>query len=571
MAACNWKFRSCAALGIGFFLSVAAAQQSPPPGAVPSTDQLRPALGAVRSDTPLPQPTAAARLRELGKPSDEIALDIKAYRVDDDAPEALKRALPAMTAAFTGKAKGYEDMVNAASAVTRYLQRDLGYYLGYAFLPEQEPKDGVIRIAVLEGRLDQVQLNWPGDLPVQRAVVEQYLAQLKPGDVLKVRDVERVVFLINDLRGITARFEVKSGRVPGTASLVVTPAPEARLVHRVEADTLGSRYSGELRVAGLTHINSPFGRGDGLVLNALATTTGGLMFGLVGYTLPVFSDGLKLGVSLSFVKYQLDKKELTLDLHGDATTFTAYGLYPVIRSRNLNLFGLASVDAKSFNDEQGVTGFKTPKKVTTIQLSGSGDARDDFLSGGVNTYDVAYFQGKLDVANRKDLSPSFSLFRFSATRLQNLVDNKLLLYAALRGQLALKNLDSTMQFQIGGSDRVRAFAPGEGTGDDGLSVSMELRFLPPEDWFGRVARELVFSAFVDAGTVKLLHQPPPPLDATEIVDNTRRLVGWGFGAVWERPQNFSAKISLGFPISGKSEADPKVRNPRLYATLTKSF
>lgn len=571
MADKTWRYRAGAAMLSMLVVGHLQAQQAPPSGAVPTADQLRANPAPVRVDSPLPQLTPAARLRELGKPTEEVSLEIKSFKVDDDAPEALRRALPAMTAQFVGKGKTYEDMVNAVSAVTRFLQADLGFYLGYAFLPEQEPKDGVVRIAILEGRLDQVILNWPGKLPVEQAVVEQYLAQLKPGDVLKVRDVERVVFLINDLRGITARFEVKSGRVPGTASLVVTPVAEGRYVHRVEADTLGSRYSGEFRVAGLTHINSPFGRGDGLVLNALTTNTSGLLFGLVGYTVPVGASGLKLGASVSFVKYQLDKKELTLDLHGDATTVTAYGLYPVIRSRNLNLFGLLSVDAKSYNDEQGVTGFKTPKKVTTVQISGSGDVRDDFFTGGVNTYDLGYFQGNISVKNRADLSPNFGLIRFSATRLQNLISNRLLLYTALRGQLAQKNLDSTMQFQIGGSDRVRAFAPGEGTGDDGLALSMELRFLPPEDWLGRIAREMVFSAFVDFGTVKLQHQPPPPADAADPVENTRKLVGWGFGGVWDRPQNFSVKISLAFPISGKAEADPKVKNPRLYATVTKSF
>ncbi|MFN0184907.1 MAG: ShlB/FhaC/HecB family hemolysin secretion/activation protein [Aquabacterium sp.] len=516
----------------------------------------------------MPQPAAA--LRELGKPSDEMSIDVARFVVDDSAPEALRRALPEITRAFVGKGKSYEDLVNAANSVTRYLQRELGFYLGYAFLPEQEPKDGVIRIAILEGRLDQIVLNWPGELPVKREVVEQYLALLKPGDILRVRDVERVVFLINDLRGITARFEVRSGRTPGTASLVVTPAPEGRLAHRVEIDTLGSRYSGEIRVSGLTQVNSPTGRGDGLVLNALTTQTRGLMFGLVGYTLPVGSSGLKIGTSLSFVKYQLDKEELTLDLNGDAATVTVYGLYPVIRSRNLNLFGLLSLDAKSFNDKQGVTGFAVAKKVNTVQLSGSGDARDDYFSGGVNTYDLGLIQGSLSVLNSQ-LPKSFALMRFSATRLQNLVDNKLLLYAALRGQVAFKNLDTTMKFQLGGADRVRAFAPGEGTGDTGLALSTELRYLPPEDLLGRIAREMVFSAFFDFGTVKLQQQPPTPIDSSEVIENTRKLSGWGIGGVWERPQNFSVRVSLAWPISGKAEADPKVRNPRLYAVVNKSF
>src|SRR4029453_18755601 len=149
-------------------------------------------------------------------------------------------SLPEPTKPFTGTGRSYEDLVNAASAVSRFLQRELGYYLGYAYLPEQTPVNGVIRIAVLEGRLDEVILNWPEKMPVERSVVEAYLARLKPGEILRVRDVERIVFLVNDLRGLTARFEVKAGRPPGTASLVVTAQPEERVTSRIEIDSMGS-------------------------------------------------------------------------------------------------------------------------------------------------------------------------------------------------------------------------------------------------------------------------------------------------------------------------------------------
>ena len=54
---------------------------------------------------------------------------------------------------------------------------------------------------------------------------------------------------------------------------------------------------------------------------------------------------------------------------------------------------------------------------------------------------------------------------------------------------------------------MRAFAPGEGTGDTGLVASLELRYLPPEEWFGRLAREFVFSGFFDVGTIKFRHKP----------------------------------------------------------------
>jgi hemolysin activation/secretion protein len=256
--------------------------------------------------------------RELGKPGEELTLDVTAFSVDESAPAALRAALPELTQRFTGPGRSYEDLVNAASAVTRYLQRELGYYLGYAYLPEQVPANGVIRIAVLEGRLDEVILNWPEKMPVDRAVVEAYLARLKPGEILRVRDVERIVFLVNDLRGLNARFEVKAGRTPGTASLVVTAQAEERVTSRVEVDSMGSRYSGVYRANVQATVASLAGRGDGLVVNLLSSFTRGLEFVLAGYTLPVGSDGLKVGISGSYTKYKLDEDLLDVSLSGDA-------------------------------------------------------------------------------------------------------------------------------------------------------------------------------------------------------------------------------------------------------------
>lgn len=542
---------------------------APPPGSVPQPEELlqralpaKPSAASV-PDAPVP--------RELGKPSDELTLDVSAYRVDESAPAALRAALPALTQPFTGTGRSYEDLVNAASAVTRYLQRELGYYLGYAYLPEQTPVNGVIRIAVLEGRLDEVILNWPDKMPVDRSVVEAYLARLKPGEILRVRDVERIVFLVNDLRGLTARFEVKAGRTPGTASLVVTAQPEERFAGRVEVDSLGSRYSGVLRGSAQGTVASPAGRGDGLVLNALSSFSQGLQFVLGGYTLPVGSDGLKVGVSASYVRYKLDASLLAdTQLSGDATAITLYGLYPVVRSRNLNLFSLVSLDSKRFNDK--LFGATQKKSSNDLTLSVSGDARDDLLSGGVNTYELVALRGnlKLPQGSLNDNPPNFTLGRLSVSRLQNLISNRLLMLASLKGQYAFNNLDSTEQFQLGGPDRVRAFGPGEGTGDTGLVASLELRYLPPEEWFGRISRELVFSTFVDAGTIKFRHDPTRDLIAQPEFINRSTLTGVGIGAVWDRPRDFAVRLSLAWAISGKAIND-ELKKPRIYLLANKSF
>ena len=544
----------------------------PTPIVVPPSSDLAPlrVLPQTQAQTPERPPPP----RELGKPEDEVHVDVVRFVVDDEAPAELRAALPALTARYVGKDRSFEDLVNAAGEVTRFLQRDLGYYLGYAYLPEQAPADGVIRIAVLEGRLDRVVLNWADGLPVDRDVVEAYLARLQPGSILRVRDVERVVFLINDLRGITARFEVRAGATPGTAALVVTPRAESVWTGKVEADINGSRFLGQYRIGGLVQMASPFGRGDGFTANVLASTTGGLAFALLGYTTPVGSDGIKIGASLSAVKYQLDKETFPLNLNGSATTLNAYGLYPVVRSRNLNLFTLASYEHKTYEDRQQEVGTHTKKSVDTLAVGATGDFRDSLLGGGVNTYDLSIVGGNVKYPEGRpaglDDAPSFTKVTYGFTRLQDMLTGRLLGYAAIRGQQAVKNLDTTEQFRLGGPEGVRAYATGEGTGDSGAVMSLELRFLPPEDWIGRIAREMVASVFIDAGYVRY-RTDPKPSTTPGVQKNSDVFTGAGIGLSWVRPNEYAVRFSLAKPISGTPRSDTIVRDPRLYLLATKLF
>ncbi len=537
----------------------------PPPALTPRDINVTPA--SALPDRPAPP-------RELNKPEDDIRIDVKAFAVSDDAPAELRAALAGLTARYTGPGRGFEDLVNAAAEVTRFMQRDLGLYLGFAYLPEQDPSAGVVRIAILEGRLDKVVLNWTSGLPVDQDVVDAYLTRLVPGSVLRVRDVERVVFLVNDLRGITATFEVRAGSTPGTATLVVTPRAEGIWSGKVEADANGSRFLGIYELGGLVQMNSPFGRGDGLTANALVSTTGGLAFALLGYTTPVGSDGIKLGASVSGVKYQLDRDEFPLDLNGTALTINGYGLYPVVRARNLNLFALGSAENKTYVDRQEAAGGETEKTVDSIAFGATGDFRDSLLGGAVSTFDGSVVAGRVNYPKGRpaglDDAESFAKLVFGYTRLQDILTGRLLGYVSLRAQHALQNLDTTEQFRLGGPGGVRAFAPGEGTGDSGAVMNFELRLLPPEEWFGRISREFVMSAFVDVGLVRYRKEPRITSNPTPQA-NTDVFSGAGIGLSWARPNEYALRFSLAVPTSGEPRSDTKERSPRLYLLFTKYF
>ena len=551
----------------------AAAQQAPvpTPAVVPTPSELAPPR--VEPDKSATVPVRAAPPRELGKPDDDVRVDVTRYVVDESAPAALREALAQITAPYVGKQRGFEDLVNAAAEVTRYLQRDLGYYLGYAYVPEQSPEEGAIRIAVLEGRLDRVVLNWRSGIPVDREVVEAYLARLQPGSVLKVRDVERVVFLVNDLRGMTARFELRAGTLPGTTTLVVTPAPEGMYSGKLEFDANGAKALGEYRLGGLMQMNSPFGRGDGFTANALLATTGGLGFALLGYNTPLGSDGFKVGASLSAVRYQLDKNLFPLDLNGNAGTLNVYALYPLVRSRNLNLFTLVSLEHKTYSDRQGQLA-RTRKTVDAVALGTTGDFRDSLLGGGVNTYDLNLGSGQIKYPEGRnpalDDDVRYTKLTYGWTRLQDWITGQALVYLSLRGQYAVNNLDTTEQFRIGGPDSVRAFSSGEGTGDIGSVLSLELRLLPPESWFGRTAREMVFSVFADGGYVQYRYRQRITQDLNA-GKNTGVFSGVGFGLSWVRPDGYGLRTSVAKPTSGTTRSGEKIDKVRASLQATMLF
>lgn len=508
----------------------------------------------------------SAPLRELGKPEEDMALDVVAYQVDG-LPDASAARLAAITAPFTGKGRNYEDLVNATAAVTLYMQRELGYYVGFAYLPEQQAKDGIVHIAVLEGRLDQVQLNWPDTgAPVNREVLEGYLAALKPGEVIRVKDVERTVFLVNDLQGVRTRFEIGEGREPGTASLIVTPTAEPRVSGRVELDSLGSRYTGMGRISGGLTVASPTGRGDAVSVNALSSFSGGLAFAGVSYVSPVGASGLKLGAALSKVRYELDREYVSTDLTGTVVAASGFALYPLVRSRNLNVFSLLSYENKRFDDQE--PGLATRKTSDDVQLGVVGDFRDNWLNGGVNTYELSWLQGrmKFDAADTTTtgLKRNFGKANLGYSRLQNLVAGRLQLYARYKGQIAGTTLDATERFAVGGPTGVRAFAPGEAAGDTAHVVTTELRFLPPEAWVGRFAQELAFSTFYDWGHTKLAPDSLSP-------STSRSLSGYGVGMIWARPSDFAFRLNLAWRATGEPLADNNTHQPRANAVLTKNF
>lgn len=509
---------------------------------------------------------------ELGKPLNDVSLNVSAYRIEGVEATHLND-IQGLLMQYVGEKRSFEDLSSAAQVVTAFLQRELGYYLAYAYLPAQDIKNGVVTIAVLPGVLESVEVVWPAEeLRVNRDIVEAHLKRLKPGTVIRVEEVERVVFLLNDLRGIRMSFAIKPGTQAGKAILVATPSNDKALTGSVGLDANGSRYAGTYRGIGTFSWESPFGLGDSFSVSHLQSETGGLDFTLLGYTLPVGADGLKLGVNVSTVNYSLEENDFPLGLNGDAESLGVFALYPLVRSRNLNVFALTGYDKKEFTDRQSLSGLETVKEVDSFRLGLSGDSRDSLVGGGLNFFNFNVEESKTNYPGGVPFGLDDELntmhVNYSFGRLQSVVPGKLMLWSFLRGQYALDNLDSSEQCSLGGATAVRAFAQGETSGDSCDLFTLEARYLPSANWFGSASRELSFNVFFDQGRVRFREDTS---NQPAGFNNHAELAGYGLGLAWDRQDIFTFNLSLAWELAGVRQSDPKRQSPRIFASYIYYF
>ncbi len=403
---------------------------------------------------------------------------------------------------------------------------------------------------------------------MSRSRIQAYLDHLETGKVLRTADLERVLFLINDLHGVVAKSTIRPGSTPGTADLVVDVEPDRVISGQLQLDNMGSRYTGSNRVTANLVLGSPLGLGDSLSIRALAAQAGGTQYGSLSYVVPLGSDGLRLGTSASYLAYKLLTSEGVPPGDGTALDVMAFVLYPLARSRNFNLFIQAGYDYQKFVDNPDA-GLSIQRQSRAGLMTLSGDLRDGLMGGGISNFSLGYVNGSLENARAEGDTPigHFQKVNPFFSRLQALGDTGFLAFFRYSGQLTNDRLDSYQKFALGGPNGVRAYAVGEAPGDVAHLLTAELRY-PLPNWDGKIPGSLVGALFLDWGRAQLDIHPP-----TKIADppNTRTLSGFGVGLNWATAKNWSAQCSVAWRQQGELVNDQVDRRPRVYAQISGYF
>ena len=366
-----------------------------------------------------------------------------------------------------------------------------GFLAVRVLIPKQAMQNGALTLSVVEGRYMPPKVTTADEREQARLqrLVEQATCQAPCTDPSYVMsaEVDRALYLLNELPGISAKGTLKAGDLPGTTLLDVEVAPIKRFSGYVGANNQGNAYTGRNQISAGVGVNSLLAIGDQITLDGVTTTEAlqhhtGLQQFAVGYGLPVGDYGSRVGASYSQLNYVLNGPFVPLHAEGDSKTYSAWVSHPLWLSHMGRLEARGQYDYSDFSDRYLNTLDRTRNtQTTTAGLSGYrfwdnsvagfslnstvgrlhyGDPFDQWVDKQTRHSQGSFFKQRLDGYWQQTLAPQWSA------------------YASVRTQLTNDNLDSSQSMFLGGPYGVRAFNSDSTSVDQGIQGTLELRHSP---------------------------------------------------------------------------------------------
>jgi len=147
---------------------------------------------------------------------------------------------------FVGQGLTLAELQYAADLIAKFYQDQS--YVARAVVPEQDVVGGIVRIKVVESRLDKIEIDGSVKGQGQERIQQFVGAGLKSGDNLNLRRIERGTLLLNQLPGTDYQTVLRAGASDGTSSVVVVPVLDPAQSFGVVVDGSGSARSGQERI-----------------------------------------------------------------------------------------------------------------------------------------------------------------------------------------------------------------------------------------------------------------------------------------------------------------------------------
>ena len=481
--------------------------------------------------------------------SDSVTTKINGFTFSGNTIYDVK-TLQVLLKSYEGKELGVNGLKEVTSFITKYY-RDHNYFVARAYLPEQKIKDGIVEIAIIEGTYGNFEVN--NNSLVKDGEVQNYMDQLKNGQIVSTKSLERQMLLVNDLSGVQIiKAEVYPGKEIGTSDFSITTAPTNKYNGYVVADNYGSIYTGEDRVSMGLNINSLSHVGDTLSFSGMLSNSANLTNGAVSYDRPLGYTGLKGSLNASSTSYKLEHIN-NYDSYGTANNFGAGLSYPTIKTRSHTQTISLDYLHRTMKDDAGIPDSvqESLKSSDALTLAFSDKSNTSiFDHQGKLFAKVSGTLGKLSLDNavatnndtQINTQGNYSKVNLDITHTQQF-NPRLSLQTDIKTQKSFgKNLNSTEKISVGGSNGVRAYEDSELNGDQGFLFSTNLIYaLPKVNQINHSA-----SLFVDSAQIWKNANVYSTLE-----NNTRNINAVGIGYILNY-KNFDLKASFATGFGGES-------------------
>jgi len=529
------------------------------------------------SPLPLPEPS-----REPEKPKDpkvkEVRVDVKRFELEG-VKTIPEEKVQAILKPYLNKSLTFEELQKVCDVIVDFYRQN--GLLVQATLPPQRIADGVVRIAITEAKLSQVIIDTPkGPTRFSKDTVTAYITDVNPiGSPLNTQAIERASLLLNETPGVIVASQLQPGEAPGETALKMELTDGPLIQGKAEANNYGSRSTGQNQGIVAFNLNNPLGIGDQASVNGIYSEGSQYIQG--AYSLPVSRDGLRLGVSGTYLNYKnVSNYGYPNGGYGDAWTTGVNLAYPLIRRQGTNVNTSLGYDIKSYMNKSYLTNSViSAYDIKNITASISGNHYDSFGGGAISAGSIGIVLGNLAISPTSgagyvaNTPTSFTKVTFSANRNQQLVaDGKTTLYVGVSGQMASVNLNSAEQFYLGGPYGVRAYPVAQGGGSQGGLGTIELRQQLPYNVLG--------SIFFDAGVIQQYKNTPSgDWQGATNANNVYWLKGTGFGAKWNY-EGWSLGAMVAWQVGQnplysytgqKVAVDGTTTNPRGWITASYQF
>lgn len=437
---------------------------------------------------------------------------------------------------YTKRPISFTELLQAQEAITK-LYVDQGYITSGAFIPPQAIKDGVVKIEVIEGKIEDLEitgLKRLRDNYVRSRISRGTGTPLNTKDLLEALQLLQLDPLISNLQA-----ELSAGTRPGLSVLNVRVQEDQSLSALLRLDNeRNSSVGSQRRILQINQANL-LGFGDRFNVQYY-NTDGSNALDDLSYSIPVNPTNGTIGLRYRLISSKIiDEPFNVLDIQSNYHQYEISYRQPIILKPTEELALGINVDHQFADTSLRVDAnerLESDTEITAIRLSQEYIKRDNRQVFAVRSQFNIGVQGEATDLNGNHISDQFFSWESQAQYLRVLAPDTLFVFRT-NLQLSPNELLSLEQFSIGGVYTVRGYPPDLLLADNGFSFSAEVRqnILKIPAW----QTTLQLTPFFDFGTVWNNSD-------VELRKNTLYSVGLGLRLLIGN--NFTAQLDWGIPL-----------------------